>query len=405
MASFAYEIRDVTGGITSGTMSASNLSEAERMLRREGGQVISLHPADDSQEIEPISFGGNKKIKRDDVIYFATQLAVMVDTGVTLTEALDSIAQQSEHPGMKALLQEVSEDVKAGVEFSTALEKHQKVFGTLFVSLMRASEASGTMGQMLQRVSEYLEQERETIKRIKGAMTYPLCMLSFCVVIVICLLIFVLPRFEKIYAGKSAILPAPTRALLTLSHVLVDYWPYIIVSVIGSAVGLYFYLRTPAGKSMMDSLRIRIPLLGPLYRKACLARSLRSMATMVSSGVSMLEGLDITSRVAGNEEYCKMWDDVSERVKEGCGLSDQLYECDLIPRNIAQMIDAGERTGKLGTVMNRVAKFCEDDLKVAVSTLTSMIEPIMIVIMGLIVGGIAMALLLPVFRLSKVVAG
>jgi len=404
MPQFVYKVRDGRGALGTGVLTADDISQATHTLRSDGKTIISLQAGLPTSGSEPLPLGGTKRIKHDDIIFFATQLAVMVDTGVPLIDALDSILAQTRHLGMKRMIEEVCGDVRGGVEFSAALEKHPKVFSTLFISLMRASEASGTMGKMLQRVSEYMEQQRETRQRIKGAMIYPLCMLAFCVDVVVCLLVFVLPRFEKIYAGKSAVLPAPTRVLMAMSHALTNYWPFIAGGLVVGAAALAFYLRSPAGRSMLDTVRIRMPILGKLCRKACLARSLRCMATMVSTGVSMLEGLAITAQVAGNRHYKDIWGRVADGVREGSTVSDQLCDCPLIPPSVAQMIDAGERSGKLGMVMDRVAKFCEDDLKVAVKTMTDLIEPVMIIIMGIIVGGIAMALLLPVFKISKVVA-
>ncbi len=345
-----------------------------------------------------------KRVKRQDVIFFATQLAVMVDTGVPLSEALDAIAEQTEHPTLKEIIEDLSEQVKGGVEFSAVLEKYPKLFDKLFVSLMRAAEASGTMGAMLQRVSEYMEQEMDTRRRVKGAMTYPLCMLGFCVLVVVGLLVFILPRFEKIYSGKGAVLPLPTRILLGMSNGLVDYWPLVLGALALTVGGLVYYFRTPTGRMTLDWVRIHVPILGPMYRKSCMARSMRTMATMVTSGVSMLEGIEITGRVSGNHYYKQVWDRLSERVMQGATLSDELNRSDLVPPTIAQMVSAGERTGKLADVMNRIAGFCEADLKTAVKTVTSMIEPLMIIIMGLLVGGIALALLLPIFSISKVVA-
>jgi type IV pilus assembly protein PilC len=404
MPQFAYKVRDESGGFATGTLRASDVLDATNTLRDEGKTVVSLQEdfgqSGGSEEVPLL--GGAKKIKKDDIIFFAAQLAVMVDTGVPLSEGLDIIGGQSEHTGLKKLLSEVSEDVKGGMEFSNALEKHPKHFDTLFVSLMRASEASGTMGPMLQRVSDYMEEQRKTRKRIKGAMIYPSCMLGFCLVIIICLLVFVLPKFEKIYAGKKAILPAPTRFLLGISHAFTDYWYIILGTVVAGGVALMMYLRTPAGQQALDTVRIRMPIMGGMFRKACLARSLRCLSVMVSTGVSMIEGLEITSRVSGNRHFKDVWDKVSSGVKEGSNLSDGLMDSPLIPGNVCQMISAGEKSGKLGMVMDRVARFCEDDLKVAVKAITDMIEPAMIIIMGLIVGGIAMALLLPVFKMSKI---
>jgi len=403
MAQFAYKVRDDSGGFSTGVLEAHSSAEATQLLQNDGKMVVSLHEdVGETYGEELPMFGGARKVKKDDIIFLTTQLAVMVDTGVPLSEALDMIGSNSDHTGVKKLLREVSDDVKAGTEFSTALEKHPKVFDTLFVSLMRASEASGTMGQMLQRVSKYMEQQRETRKRIKGAMVYPACMLGFCVVIIVCLLVFILPKFEKIYAGKKAVLPTPTRVLLGISHGLTDYWPFIVGGLALGITGLVMYLRTPGGQDAMDTFRIRMPVLGNMYRKACLAKSLRCMSTMVSTGVSMLEGLEITANVSGNRHYHAVWSNVALGIKEGSTVADELMDSALIPSNVCQMIRAGEKSGKLGMVMDRVAKFCEEDLKVAVKAVTDMIEPAMIIIMGVIVGGIAMALLLPVFKMSKI---
>jgi type IV pilus assembly protein PilC len=289
------------------------------------------------------------------------------------------------------------------VEFSAALGRYPRTFSKLFVALMRASEASGTMGTMLLRSCDYLNQERETVKRIKGAMIYPMCMLCFCALVVLGLLIFILPRFEKIYSGKGAVLPAPTRFLLALSHGMVTYWYLVLLGAAGAAVGLFFFLRSRAGKDFIDTVRIRLPVIGKMYRKAYLARSLRTMSTMISTGVALLDGLEITAQVAGNRHFSNIWSAVAEQAKEGTSLSAELAEHPLIPSTVTHMIAAGEKSGQLAKVMDRVAQFCEEDVKMAVKSVTSLVEPAMIIVMGIIIGGIAMALLLPVFSMSKLV--
>jgi len=404
MPTFAYKTRDSLGRIETGAIAATTGQEASQMLRREGKTIMSLH--EDMHAIATVSGGqaSSIKAKRDDVIFFTTQLAVMVETGVTLSEALDAIADQALHPSMKAVVTDVSDQVKSGVAFSAALQRHPRTFGRLFAALMRASEASGTMGQMLRRASEYLNQERETVKRVRGAMIYPISMLAFCALVVVALLIFILPRFEKIYAGKGAVLPGPTRFLLALSHGVIGYWPLVVLLVGGAIVGLWLFFRSEKGRAFMDGVHIRTPVIGGMYRKAYLARSLRTLATMTSSGVSVLDGLDITSQVAANRYYSAIWSRVAEQVREGSTLSDELAKHELIPPTVSQMIAAGERSGKLAKVMDRVADFCEEDVKVSVKAVTSLIEPAMIIIMGMIIGGIALALLLPVFSLSRIVA-
>jgi len=343
------------------------------------------------------------KAKRDEVIFFTTQLAIMVETGVTLSEALDALADQATEPVFKAVVSDLSSQVKGGVEFSAALEKYPRIFTRMFVALMKASEASGQMGTMLKRASDYMGQERETLKKIRGAMIYPVCMMVFCTLVVIGLLIFILPRFEKIYSGKGAVLPAPTRLLLALSHGMTDYWFLVLPGIVALATGFYFFNRSEPGKRFMDTVRIRLPMVGVMYRKAYLARGLRTLGTMISTGVALLEGLEITSRIAGNRHFQAIWEAVAEHAREGGSITEELIKHPLVPGTITHMISAGERTGQLANVMNRVADFCEEDVKIAVKSVTSLIEPAMIIVMGIVIGGIAMALLLPVFSMSKLV--
>jgi len=403
MPQFVYQVRNNAGASETGVLTAGNTDEASHILRREGKIIVSLReesPAPPAQ----IHHASRNKVKRDDVIFFATQLAVMVDTGVPLAEAIDSIAVQIKHPNLKLIVQDISDQVKGGVEFSTALAQYPKVFSNLFVALMRASESSGTMGKMLLRVSDYLTQQRNTQKKIKGAMVYPFCLLGLCVLVVTGLLTFVLPRFENIFAGKGVALPLPTRILLGFSTGIITYWPIILAAILAGTVGGYLYLHSTRGRITLDLARVKLPVIGRMYRKACLARSLRTMATMVSSGVGILEGLAVTADVAGNHFFAELWKDLSEKVKEGSNLSDQMRNYQLIPPTVSQMVAAGEKTGKLAMVMDKVAFFCEEDLKVSVKALTTIIEPMMIVVMGIIVGGIAISLLLPIFSVAKVIA-
>jgi len=405
MQKYQYQARDGSGQASTGVLSANDLAGATRLLRRDGKTIVSLKADAYPDGKDPsLATGGRRSVKRDDVIFFATQLAVMVETGVPLADSLDCIIDGTPPGTMRDVLREVCEDVKGGLTFSDALERHPKAFGKLFVAMVRASEASGTMGPMLQRISEYLEQDRDVRKKIKGAMTYPICMFAFCVLVVTGLMLFVLPRFEKIYQGKGALLPLPTRMLLGLSGFFVHYWPLLLAVVIGAVVGFHLFARSKDGRKAIDKVRLGMPVLGPMLRKACLARSLRTMATMISTGVSMLEGLALTADVAGNYLFEQVWRKVSRRVEEGATLADELANHPLIPRPITQIISAGERTGQLGPVMSRAAGFCENDLKIAIKTVTDMIEPIMILVMGVIVGGIAISLLLPIFSVSKLMA-
>jgi len=397
---FIYEIRESSGQCSSGVLTAASSADAMLQLRKNGRVILSLKErVRDDLPATPL-----RRVRPDDILYFANQLAVMVDTGVPLTESLDAIAAQSDHSGLKAMLESIADRVKGGEEFSRALEHYPRQFSKLFVAMMRASEASGTMGAMLRRVCDYMAQERDTVRRVKGAMVYPVCMLVFCMMVVVSLLIFVLPRFKSVYAARGALLPGPTQFLLDVSEGLCAYWPPLLGAGLVLGVIGWLAVRTPAGRTFIDSAKIRLPLVGPIYRKACISRSLRTMATMVSTGVSVLDGLNITASVAGNVHYEKIWQELAGRIQEGASMADELYKQPLVPRTVSQMISAGERTGKLSEVMNRLADFCDEELKVAIRTLTTMIEPAMIIFMGLLVGAIAVALLLPIFNIAKVMA-
>ena len=405
MAQFTYQIRDSRGMTGSGTLIAADLPEASSLLRSEGNVIIDLREQTESTVSDGTSRTRKAHANHDEVIFFANQLAVMVDTGVPLPDALDCIAEQVDSDGFRVVVTDLAEQVKGGVDFSSALNRYPKIFGKLFVAMIKASEASGTMGKMLQEVAQYLHRQREIRRQVKGAAAYPLAMLGFCIVVVIAMLVFILPKFENIYAGKSAVLPAPTSFLLALSSGLVEHWAYILLGVSAVIAACYVYFRSPDGEVTLDKIRINMPVLGSMFRQSALARSLRTFSTMISSGVSVLDAMTITSEVSGNVFYARIWTGLGERITEGAGLAEEMTKYHLIPRSVTQMIAAGEKTGKLAPVLKRLAAFCEKDLETSIKTTTSFIEPVMIVVMGGIVGGVALALLLPIFSISKVVAG
>ncbi len=405
MARFVYQIRDNRGLMGSGALNASDLTEASRLLRSEGNVIIDLREQSVSAESAGNVRTRTTRAKHEEIIFFANQLAVMVDTGVPLPDALDCIAEQIDTDGFRSVVADLAEQVKSGVDFSSALGRYPKIFNRLFVAMTKASEASGMMGKMLQRIAQYLRRQQEIRRQVKGAAAYPLAMLCFCVLVVVAMLIFILPRFEKIYAGKSAVLPAPTRFLLAMSGGLINHWIFIVIGIAAVVTACYLYFRRPEGKVVLDRIRINLPVLGSMFRRSAMARALRTLSTMIDAGVSMLDALTITADVSGNIIFSRIWIALGERIKEGASLSDEMLKQPLIPRSVTQMVAAGEKTGRLGSVLDRLAGFCEHDLETSIKTVTSFIEPVMIIVMGGIVGGVALALLLPIFSLSKVVAG
>ncbi|MCC6422650.1 MAG: type II secretion system F family protein [Phycisphaerales bacterium] len=405
MATFAFTARDQAGLSATGTLSANSIAEVSQMLRAEGKYPITVRPAGEMSAITSgPAAGANIKISRADVIQFATQLAVMTETGVTLSEALECIAAQSVKPNVKALITDISTQVHGGSDFSSALGRHPRSFPRLFIALIKASEKSGMMSKLLVRATQYLRDEQETMRKVKGALTYPGIMLGFAITTTIFLLIFVLPRFTAIYASKSAALPLPTKILMNLSDGLIHHWILILISATISGTIGYLYLHSAQGMRLWHYLQLRIPLLGPMFRQLYLARGLRMVGTMGSAGVNLVDCVATARDLCGNTYFREMWEEVSEQIQVGKQLSEPLFQSNLVPRPISQMLHSGEKGGKLSQVMEQVAGFSEVELKERIAGLTRYIEPIMIMVMGLIIGGVAMALLLPIFTISRVMA-
>ena len=409
MPNFSYQARDNAGQMCSGVLTADSVAEAGRMIRGEGKFIVKIQEAranvsqDDSPTVSMKTHYRN--IKRDEVIHFTHQMSVMIDTGVTLGEALESISQQTSNEHFKAVLTDVSDRVQAGQQFSAALEQHGKIFPNLMVSLLKASEASGTMGQMLERISEYLTKERNTIKSVRGAMVYPVIMMLMASGVTIFLLTFVLPRFGKIYANRGAMLPAPTRLLLGVSEFLTNFW-YIPVGVIVTLIGLLVYMQTQDwGRRAIDWVKLNVPLIGNMFRQLYITRATRTMGTMISAGVPMLDMVAITRDVTRNKHFEDLWDAVDGQLREGVQLSNALFESPLIPPSVSRMIHSGEQAGRLGQVMEKIAAFTEHDFDEAVKRTTEFIEPAMVAFMGGLIGFVAISLLLPIFSVGQVMAG
>jgi len=341
------------------------------------------------------------KFKADDVIYFTTQLAVMVDTGVSLADALEACVHEGNSPRFAKALNDVIDQVRAGKEFSWALAEHPRVFPVLYVSLIKASEASGQLAPILERLARHLARSRDTAKKIKGAITYPIVMMVLALAVTVFLLSFVLPKFAEIYSGREKSLPFLTQMLLSFGDGVVAYGLYVLGALLAAGVGAFLYIRTPDGRFKAEGLKLRLPLIGALYHKSHLARSLRTLGTMLQSGVSMLDGVQLTRGVCGSVVYENLWDTVLQRVESGQQISESLADHKQVPRSVLKMLAAGERSGRLGPVMERVAGFCEGELNLALKTLTSLIEPAIIMFLGVVVGGLVLAMLLPIFSLSK----
>ena len=409
-STYAYKARTSTGEVTRGTMVASSAEEVSASLRGEGlfafeieASALRATPTLDAHQIRRNEAA--KRVRRDDVIAFCTQLSVMLETGVPLAEGLDAFRKRMDRAEFRAVLDVLCDDVDAGEPLSGAMEKWPRVFPLMMVSLMKASEASGTLATMLGRVGEYLSKERKTLKQIKGALSYPLFMMIAGVGITVFLMSFVLPRFARIYDQRDASLPGPTRVLMNISEFVTTQYAWYAPTLAGVLLVVFVWGRRESGRRVLDWMRLNAPLVGPMYGQLYVTRAMRTMSTLLAAGVNVLDVIDICRGVTANSYYARLWDSMEQGVREGGQISDAVFKSDIVPPNVASMIAAGERSGKLPDVMQRIAEFSQEELDDSVSRVATFIEPLMIVFMGILIGGMAMALLLPIFNMSKIMSG
>ncbi len=404
MPSYRYEAKDQSGKVITGVVNAGTLAEASAQLRSGGKFILALQPADDRAARKgrgfSLSFGpGGKEVHN-----FTSQLAVMIKAGISLRAAIEGISEQTEHPKMKMMLVQIKKDVESGKQFSEALGRYPKTFGMLYINMVKASEMTGGLSRMLERIAGYLAQQIETISMVRGAMIYPGIIGGLAVFTTIFLLTWVLPRFMTIFQGKEDALPLPTKFLLASSNFMVNYWWVLLIATIAGAWGVYMVLKTEWGKLSFDKLKLSIPLFKKLFRALYISRSLHTMGQLINAGVPMLDTIAITAEISGNALYRRLWRNVFASVKQGKKIAAPLQSSKLLPRSVVQMIGAGEESGKLGEVLDEVSEFYARELKSVIKSVTAMIEPLMIVIMGSVVGFIAMSIILPIFKLSSIMA-
>ncbi|MCX7426315.1 MAG: type II secretion system F family protein [Planctomycetia bacterium] len=392
--SFVYRVRDPLGAAHSGTLEAASLEDAAQQLRREGFDVVELE-----EDGEFALFA--RRVSKSEIIYTTSQLSIMVDTGITLSAALAGIVNQEENPTLRKVLIDLRESVESGEDFSTALARHPKLFDRTYVSLVKASEATGAMGEMLDRIAGYLRKEVETRGKVRAAMAYPGVMMVMAAGVTIFLLTYILPQFKPLFEARGDVLPKSTKIMMAVSTFLLAYWYVWVMLVVLMVVGFILGRRTQRGRRAWDWIKISLPLVGPTYRKVIISRSIRTLATMIAAGVSIVDSIRLSAEVAGNCHYERLWMEVLERVTAGKRIHDALSGNPLFPSVLVQMISSGEETGKLDYVLERVSSYYDQEVDAALKTTTSLIEPIMISIMGVVVGTIGLSLLLPIFSLSK----
>jgi len=406
MPDYRYQTRNSGGQVSTGVLTAENALAAAQALRAQGNQVLQLQPVSGNggslgEKLKALNYTSGPSQK--DVLNFTTQLAVMIRAGISLRAAIEGIADQVENPKFKVMLMKIKQDVESGKQFSEALAKHPKHFNVLYVNMVRASEMSGSFSQMLERIAAYLQQQIETRAMVVGAMIYPAVIAALSIGVTIFLLTFVLPRFAGVFEGKESAMPWPTIFLMNLSAFMVDWYWAVIAGLLAACGGLYFFVKTEPGSWWWDSTKLQIPIMKKMFHALYISRSLHTMGELVNAGVPMLDTLAITGEISGNKLFRRMWRQVYGSVKQGKKIVTPLQKANMLPKPVIQMIGAGEESGKLGEVLDEVSEFYSRQLRETIKTVTSMIEPIMIIIMGSIVGFIAMAIILPIFKLSTLV--
>ncbi|HNX25775.1 MAG TPA: type II secretion system F family protein [Phycisphaerae bacterium] len=403
MAKFKYEIQKANQQIVTGIVEGASIMEASAKVRQLGGYLVKIEPAmsaasviDKMRNIRIESLPSHK-----DIMGLTKQLAVMVRAGISIRDALEGIAEQQKNLRFRDILRQCRADVESGNQFSDAIAKNPKVFSLMYVNMVRASEMSGTFAKMLDRIGKYLEEQHETRSMVRGAMIYPAVLFCMSVGAVIFLLTWVLPRFMGVFRGKEQLLPKPTKMLMAMSNFMIAHWPIILVGAVVFIVFIIALNKTKKGRRFLDLLKLKVPILSKMFRAIYIARSLQTMGELVLAGVPMLEVLQITSDIAGNGYYYDMWQKVKNSVKEGNKIVTELNNSPLLPQSVVQMIGSGEDSGRLGEVLEDVSEFYAKELRDTIKAVTALLEPLMIVFMGFVVGFIAMSIILPVFKMSS----
>ena len=400
MPVFVYSARAISGELTSGEIELPTRDEVVGYLRKQ-----RLVPVNVRAKPKELSFSFGSGVNMREVVIFTRQFATMITSGLPLVQSLSILAEQTENERFKVVISAVLNDIQAGQTLADAMRRHPKIFTDLYVNMIAAGEAGGILDTILLRLATFLEKNDALIRKIKGAMTYPAVMLFVVIGATTILLWKVVPVFAGIFMDAGMALPTPTRVVLGISEFLQSYIVYCFAAIVAGVFALRAYYKTIPGQLVIDKIMLRMPVLGPLIRKSAVSRFTRTLGTLVSSGVSILDGLEITARTAGNRVVHDAVMASRASIAGGATISDPLKASGVFPPMVVQMINVGEQTGGLDEMLSKIADFYDDEVDAAVTALTSILEPIMIVVMGVVIGGMVIAMYLPMFDLMKTVEG
>ena len=406
MAIFVWEGRTAQGRIVKGdTLEAPNVEAALARLREQRIRPIANKVREKGagldKELSIPGFGPTVSTKELSVA--TRQLATMIDAGLPIVQCLDILGEQSENKLLRTTITTIRRDVEGGCTLADALRKHPKIFDDLYVNMVEAGEAGGILNTILNRIALFIEKASRLKKKVKGAMIYPVAIVLVAVIVVAILMIFVIPVFAELYGSMGQALPAPTQICINISNFFVAYWWLMLLSAIGVVMGIKLYYKTPQGHMKIDALLLRMPVIGDLLRKVAVARFSQNMALLLSSGVPILDGLAITGKTAGNKVVEKAIMESRVSISKGNTVAEPLRESKIFPPLVCQMVAVGESTGGLDGMLRKVAELYEEEVDDAVNNLTAMMEPAIMVVLGVILGGLVVAMYLPIFQMGSLV--
>jgi type IV pilus assembly protein PilC len=402
MPVFTYRGTNRAGVAVAGEMTASSRTELQSLLRRQ--QITPTRMSEKGKEFNLPSFGGGVDSK--ELAIFTRQFSVMIDAGLPLVQCLEILSSQQENKTFQKVLSGTRSSVEGGSTLSAAMKQYPKVFDALFTNMVEAGETGGILDTILQRLAAYIEKNVKLQRAVKSALVYPIGVLTIAAGVITLLLWKVVPVFATLFAGLGVELPLPTRIVIGLSHFVGSVFGFLIfVAVVGMVVGIKVWYGTSGGRMAIDTVILKLPILGVLMRKIAVARFTRTLGTLISSGVPILEGLDITAKTSGNAVIEKALNRVRKSLEEGKSLTDPLKESEVFPGMVTQMIAVGEQTGAMDAMLQKIADFYEEEVDAAVKDLLTALEPIMIVFLGLVVGGVVISMYLPLFSLIGKLSG
>ena len=398
MPTFTYTVRTAAGAIQRGQIDAADRRAAALALRQRQLIVTSLRPRPRDLTLNLPGLTGGVAVK--DLVVFTRQFATMISSGLPLIQCLDTLGRQTPNKRLAAIIMQVKADVEAGASFTEALRKHPRVFGDFYVNMVAAGEAGGALDTILTRLAVYLEKSRALRSKVRGAVAYPAAIVAVAVLVMIFMLLYVIPIFADLFESFGGALPAPTRLVMALSSGIKAGILYVAVAAVALAWGFRWFRRTAGGRRLVDTALLKTPIVGSLVEKVAVASFARTLATLVSSGVPILDGLAITARITGNKVMEDALLDAIDRIKQGSTIAEPLRDQTVFAPMVVQMIEVGENAGALDAMLNKIADFYDDEVNHAVEALTSLLEPLLMVVLGALIGLMLIAMYLPIFEMA-----